>query len=654
MFSRLTSYPVFRLTVAGAAGIVVTDRLMVRQECLCMLAGLFVCVLAAAFVVYFFSSYRYRAVFGMLVTLAVGLAGGVSVLLYRGEIRYDWDAGERIYIGQLDEAPRIRLKTRQALVRVEAGRDSLTGEWKAVDRKILLSWMSDSLQPSLRCGDRMLFRTVVEASGADSSRMGFDYGRYLERQGVSGTAIVFSGNWKKLAGEPRLTLRQWALRLREQVVDTYRSWNLEGDVLAVVSALTVGDKSELSRELRTTYSVAGASHVLALSGLHVGVLVLLLSVLLHPLRWLPGGKKLLLFTVVAFLWGFAFLSGLSASVVRAVTMYTLYVLFTSVSGGRYSGACSWSLSAFLMLAYHPFYLFDVGFQLSFAAVFAILFFYPLLRDLWQPRHRMVRWAWQVTALSVSAQIGTLPLVAHYFGTFPTYFIISNLMVTPLAAAILCFALLSLLLLPVPVLCSWSVAALSAVTRWMSGGMQVIQSLSGDRPAACYLSEVQAWLLALCVCGFAAYLYYRRPARCLILTLGTATCLLASVVYESFSPPPREICMSRSQVYLQTPFTSRLLSSPSGIYRVGGRCIVRVSDGRWKNRQSPLPLKIDCLYLCRGFQGGMDHWLRVFQFHTVVADKSLSHKQKAWIRKACEERGLTYIDVSGKGYYGIPL
>lgn len=165
MFSRLTSYPVFRLTVAGAAGIVVTDRLMVRQECLCMLAGLFVCVLAAAFVVYFFSSYRYRAVFGMLVTLAVGLAGGVSVLLHRGEIRYDWDAGERIYIGQLDEAPRIRSKTRQALVRVEAGRDSLTGEWKAVDRKILLSWVSDSLQPSLRCGDRMLFRTVVEASG---------------------------------------------------------------------------------------------------------------------------------------------------------------------------------------------------------------------------------------------------------------------------------------------------------------------------------------------------------------------------------------------------------------------------------------------------------------------------------------------------------
>ena len=101
----------------------------------------------------------------MLVTLAVGLAGGVSVLLHRGEIRYDWDAGERIYIGQLDEAPRIRLKTRQALVRVEAGRGSLTGEWKAVDRKILLSWMSDSLQPSLRCGDRMLFRTVVEASG---------------------------------------------------------------------------------------------------------------------------------------------------------------------------------------------------------------------------------------------------------------------------------------------------------------------------------------------------------------------------------------------------------------------------------------------------------------------------------------------------------
>lgn len=654
MFSRLISYPVFRLTVAGAAGIVVTDRLMVRQECLCMLAGLFVCVLAAAFVVHFFSSYRYRAVFGMLVTLAVGLAGGVSVLLHRGEIRYDWVTGERIYIGQLDEAPRIRSKTRQALVRVEAGKDSLSGEWKAVDRKILLSWVSDSLQPSLRCGDRILFRTVVEASGTDSSRTGFDYGRYLERQGVSGTAIAFSGNWRKLTGEIRLTLRQRALRLREQVVDIYRSWNLEEDVLAVVSALTVGDKSELSRELRATYSTAGASHVLALSGLHVGVLALLLSALLYPLRWLREGRRIILFVVAVFLWGFAFLSGLSASVVRAVTMFSLYVLFTSVSGGRHSGVCSWSLSAFLMLVYNPFYLFDISFQLSFVAVFALLFFYPLVSNLWHPCHRVARFIWQVTALSVSAQIGTLPFVAHYFGTFPTYFIISNLVVTPLASVILFFALLSLLLLPVPVLCGWSVSVLSAATRLMSEGMKVIQGLSGVRPAEFYFSEGQGWLFALSVCFLAAYFYYRRPARYLILTLVTAACLLGSMAYGAFSPPVRKICMSRSQVFLQTSFTTRLLSSPSGIYRIGGRCVVKLSDGYWKHYQSAVPLKVDCLYLCRGFQGGINHWQRVFQFHTVVVDKSLSNRQKLWIRKICEEQGLTYIDISEKGYYCIPL
>lgn len=119
--------------------------------------------------------------------------------------------------------------------------------------------------------------------------------------------------------------RQQALLVRELVVRRYEEWGLDGDVLAVVSALTVGDKSDLTPELKATYSASGASHVLALSGLHIGILAGILTLLLYPLRLFPLGRSLTGVLTVLLLWAFAFLSGLSASVVRAVTMFSLYV-----------------------------------------------------------------------------------------------------------------------------------------------------------------------------------------------------------------------------------------------------------------------------------------------------------------------------------------
>lgn len=107
--------------------------------------------------------------------------------------------------------------------------------------------------------------------------------------------------------------------MREHVVRRYEEWGLDGDVLAVVSALTVGDKSDLTPELKATYSASGASHVLALSGLHIGILAGILTLLLYPLRLFPLGRSLTGVLTVLLLWAFAFLSGLSASVVRAVT-----------------------------------------------------------------------------------------------------------------------------------------------------------------------------------------------------------------------------------------------------------------------------------------------------------------------------------------------
>ena len=136
---------------------------------------------------------------------------------------------------------------------------------------------------------------------------------------------------------------------QQKVVDVYRSWRLEEDVQAVVSALTIGEKSELTPELKAVYSAAGASHVLALSGLHVGIFSCILLWLFYPLTYLKHGRKMLALLVVCLLWGFAFISGLSSSVVRAVVMYSLYTLASFCLEERFSGIHSLIMAAFLML-----------------------------------------------------------------------------------------------------------------------------------------------------------------------------------------------------------------------------------------------------------------------------------------------------------------
>ena len=191
----------------------------------------------------------------------------------------------------------------------------------------------------------------------------------------------------------QMSLKQNALRWRERVVSVFRSWQLSPDVQAVVAALTVGDKSGLSSDLKSSYSAAGTSHVLALSGLHVGLLSAILLLVLSPLRWVRGGRWLLVVVSVCVLWFFAFITGLSPSVVRAVSMFTFYEVAFVLSESRFSGFYPLVLTAFCMLVYCPFYLFDVSFQLSFVAVFSILFFYPYFAGLFDIGNRAFRFVY---------------------------------------------------------------------------------------------------------------------------------------------------------------------------------------------------------------------------------------------------------------------
>ena len=229
--------------------------------------------------------------------------------------------------------------------------------------------------------------------------------------------------------------KAYFMQQREKLLARFSENGIDGDAYAVVAAMSLGDKSALTRDLKDTYSVSGASHVLALSGLHLGIIYMLFSLFLPRRRW-PALSQLV---IILFIWAFVFLVGMSVSVVRSAVMLTVYGLL-SIGNRDKMSINALAFTAIVMLMWNPSWLFDVGFQMSFMAVLAILLFVPLFEDVFSAEylmeHRWIKRIWGLVTVSCSAQLGVAPLITFYFGRFSTYFLLTNFIVIPAAMIIL--------------------------------------------------------------------------------------------------------------------------------------------------------------------------------------------------------------------------
>ncbi len=226
-----------------------------------------------------------------------------------------------------------------------------------------------------------------------------------------------------------------AVEIRQQVLEKYRQWGISDEAYGVVAAMTLGEKAVLDKEQKETFSKVGAAHVLALSGLHLMIIYSVISLFVGWRRF----RMLSQIVIILAIWAFAFLVGMSPSVVRSACMITIYALLSLGHRERMS-VNTLSFTAIVMLLVNPQSLYDIGFQLSFMAVLAILLFNPLFARVIPlhilQRHRWLNALWGMTTVSVSAQLGTAPLVVYYFERFSTYFLLSNYVVIPLATLIL--------------------------------------------------------------------------------------------------------------------------------------------------------------------------------------------------------------------------
>ena len=268
----------------------------------------------------------------------------------------------------------------------------------------------------------------------------FDYANYLEKQNVWHQVYLQKKDIKVV--QLHQNSGYYLERLRNTLRHSFDLHAFDAKTKAIIDALLLGQRVALDKETLTDYTNAGVIHVLAISGLHISVLYFFLIFLLRPLRSFRFGKALELLLVLFVLWLFALLTGLPASVTRAVTLFSFMSVGTYFNRSK-SLYNAMAVSALLILVFSPNTLFDIGFQLSYAAVLSIVLFQPFFKRVPMTQNKIVRYFMDMIGVSLAAQIGVLPLCLYYFNQFPALFLLANLVIIPLSSFVLLYGILLL-------------------------------------------------------------------------------------------------------------------------------------------------------------------------------------------------------------------
>ena len=299
----------------------------------------------------------------------------------------------------------------------------------------------------------------------------FDYGKYLENQEIY--AQVYTKPNQIKIGKYESSLWAGFSNFRETIITNLKHSNISHQELNVLNALILGQQQDISPEILKDYQAAGAVHVLSVSGLHVGFILLFITFLLKPINNSRKGSLLKLIIIVLSLWAFAFLAGLSPSILRSVTMFSFLAIGIHLRR-TVNIYHTLLVSMLLILLFKPSFLFDVGFQLSYLALFFILWLQPILSNIWQPKNKIIKYFWDIITVSFAAQIGAMPLSIYYFHQFPGLFFVTNLLILPLLGIIMAvgaFAILIATFHTVPELIAKSIeyliAILNAIIHWVA-------------------------------------------------------------------------------------------------------------------------------------------------------------------------------------------
>jgi competence protein ComEC len=464
-------YPFIRLLMPFALGIWLSfSCLNLSQN---MVGYLLVAVVLLGVALFVVASavkdYRYRWIFGVILNLHLILIG-VVVVHIRDD---DLDAGREVFVARLAEWPTEKERSVKAVLKMQSDHGAVMAYFEKNERSL-----------GLRYGDVIAFYEPPDMVESPKNPEQFDYQKYLYRKGILRQVYLKNDAWEELGMNRANPVYAFSYRLRDFLLRTMRELGIEGDEYAVAAAILLGYDDTLPTELRQKYVAAGSMHILCVSGMHVGVVFMVFSYLLGFLnRRKPWHNVLKQSLLLLLIWFYALLAGLAPSILRSTIMLSFVIIGDML---KREGVLLNSLaaSAFLLLCIDPANLFNVGFLLSYCAVIGIVVLQRPIYNLFYTKFKFLDKIWELTAVTLAAQIATAPFAIYYFHQFPSYFWLSNLFMGPISTVVIIGGMVMLLVCFIPYInigvafcVKWMVCAMNfIVTRVENLPFSIIKGL----------------------------------------------------------------------------------------------------------------------------------------------------------------------------------
>jgi competence protein ComEC len=471
--------------------------------------------------------YRHSIIGGITGNTALFFVG--ALLVWTNDIRHNanWygniSKDNKITIVRLEEPLTEKPNSYKTLATfVSVNREGKQEEAKG---KLIIYFKKDSISHQLSYGSFIAFNRIPEEIKNAGNPGQFDYKRYCLFQGITHQVYLTNKDFELLDERELSRYTDFIYSTREKVVNILET-NIKGDKESgLAEALLIGYKNDLDKNLVQAYSNTGVVHIIAISGLHLGLIYFLLLFLTGPLKRIKRMSWLRLIITIACLWIFSILAGAQPSVLRSAVMFS-FIAGAEILGRRHSVYNTLALSAFLLLCFNPFYLWDVGYQLSYSAVLSIMLFFKPINNWFYFDNKPLNFIWKLSALTLAAQVLTIPITVDHFHQLPLLFLFTNLLAVPLSSIILYGLIILCSVSAFPVIASLTGSIISPAIHFMNEYIEGLnkvpfaawQGLSITFLQSCllltFIAAVARWLLEKYKTGFWLSLF----ALCGFITL----------------------------------------------------------------------------------------------------------------------------------------
>ena len=421
--------------------------------------------------------FKLQVVNGIIITAFIINAG--FFLTWNKDARHQWDWYGKKYdsssyiIATISEPPVEKNKSYKAIATVDA--IIKQGNVYNTSGKLLLYFSKDSISNEIVYGKRIIIKKELQRIKNSGNPAAFNYERYCAFQQIFHQCYLTKNDWILLKENYTNVYWRAIFKTQQYVVNVLHKYITGKDESAVAEALLIGYKVDLDKDLVQAYSNAGVVHLIAISGLHLGLIYILLFWILEKIPFVKRSRVIRLILLLAGLWIFSFVTGASASVLRSAVMFT-FIAVGMTFNKKTSIYNSMAASAFLLLCINPFMLWDVGFQLSYCAVLGIVTTQKYIYNWFYFRNTLLNKVWEIASVSLSAQIFTLPLCIYYFHQVPLLFLASNLVAIPLATLILWSCLALVFFSPLPMVASFTGKLINSLIWLLNHSILFINSL----------------------------------------------------------------------------------------------------------------------------------------------------------------------------------